>query len=622
MCGIAGVLDLCRSRPADPEVLRAMTASLEHRGPDSAGFFREAGLGLGFRRLRIIDLEGGEQPMTNEDGSLVLACNGEVFNHRELRRELEQRGHQFRSRCDVEVLLHLYEEHGVDLLRRINGQFAFALYDRREGTLLLARDPFGVNPLHYTVCDGTLIFASEIKSILTHPLVRREVGLTGVDQDLSLPGLVSPRTIFKGISSLKSGHYLRVRGSEMQLAEYWDLDYPEAGEAMDEQPEAFYVERLAEAFARSVELRLCSDVEVGFYLSGGLDSSLIATMIHRLSPERVRHSFSISFPEREMSEEPYQRIVAASVGSIHHDIPFDWDEISSRFRNMVYHCECPVKETYNTCSMALSEAARRAGVTVVLTGEGADELFAGYVGYRFDGAGLRGHRLDDLEAALEAEARERLWGDADLFYETDHAGWRDVKRALYSDLVNERFGDFEFLNFELVNRERIRGRHPIHQRSYLDFKLRLADHLISDHGDRMAMANSIEARYPFLDPELVQVAIRIPPHLKLNGLQEKYILKKMAEPLLPAGIVRRDKFGFHAPGTPYLLQQGVNWVQDMLSTERIRRGGYFNPAVVDRLKAEYSQPGFKLNLPFETDLLAIVLSFEVLREVFGLPAIS
>lgn len=599
-----------------------MTASLEHRGPDSAGFFREAGLGLGFRRLRIIDLEGGEQPMTNEDGSLVLACNGEVFNHRELRRELEQRGHQFRSRCDVEVLLHLYEEHGVDLLRRINGQFAFALYDRREGTLLLARDPFGVNPLHYTVCDGTLIFASEIKSILTHPLVRREVDLTGLDQVLSLPGLVSPRTIFKGISSLKSGHYLRVRGSEMQLAEYWDLDYPEAGEAMDEQPEAFYVERLAEAFARSVELRLCSDVEVGFYLSGGLDSSLIATMIHRLSPERVRHSFSISFPEREMSEEPYQRIVAASVGSIHHDIPFDWDEISSRFRNMVYHCECPVKETYNTCSMALSEAARRAGVTVVLTGEGADELFAGYVGYRFDGAGLRGHRLDDLEAALEAEARERLWGDADLFYETDHAGWRDVKRALYSDLVNERFGDFEFLNFELVNRERIRGRHPIHQRSYLDFKLRLADHLISDHGDRMAMANSIEARYPFLDPELVQVAIRIPPHLKLNGLQEKYILKKMAEPLLPAGIVRRDKFGFHAPGTPYLLQQGVNWVQDMLSTERIRRGGYFNPAVVDRLKAEYSQPGFKLNLPFETDLLAIVLSFEVLREVFGLPAIS
>ena len=560
--------------------------------------------------------------MTNEDGSLVLACNGEVFNHRELRRELEQRGHQFRSRCDVEVLLHLYEEHGVDLLRRINGQFAFALYDRREGTLLLARDPFGVNPLHYTVCDGTLIFASEIKSILTHPLVRREVDLTGLDQVLSLPGLVSPRTIFKGISSLKSGHYLRVRGSEMQLAEYWDLDYPEAGEAMDEQPEAFYVERLAEAFARSVELRLCSDVEVGFYLSGGLDSSLIATMIHRLSPERVRHSFSISFPEREMSEEPYQRIVAASVGSIHHDIPFDWDEISSRFRNMVYHCECPVKETYNTCSMALSEAARRAGVTVVLTGEGADELFAGYVGYRFDGAGLRGHRLDDLEAALEAEARERLWGDADLFYETDHAGWRDVKRALYSDLVNERFGDFEFLNFELVNRERIRGRHPIHQRSYLDFKLRLADHLISDHGDRMAMANSIEARYPFLDPELVQVAIRIPPHLKLNGLQEKYILKKMAEPLLPAGIVRRDKFGFHAPGTPYLLQQGVNWVQDMLSTERIRRGGYFNPAVVDRLKAEYSQPGFKLNLPFETDLLAIVLSFEVLREVFGLPAIS
>lgn len=622
MCGIAGVLDLRGSRPVDPAVLRAMTASLEHRGPDSAGYFEQAGLGLGFRRLRIIDLEGGEQPMTNEDGSLVLVCNGEIFNHRELRCELEQRGHRFRSRCDVEVLLHLYEEHGAGLLNRINGQFAFALYDRGEEALLLARDPFGVNPLHYTVQDGQLIFASEIKSILAHPQVPRAVDLTGLDQVLSLPGLVSPRTIFQGISSLKSGHYLQVRGSDLQIAEYWDLDYPAANEVLDERPESFYVERLAESFARSVELRLRSDVEVGFYLSGGLDSSLIAAMIHRLSPERVRHSFSISFPAMEMSEEPYQRVVAASVGSVHHDIPFDWDEIAVRFRDMIYHCECPVKETYNTCSMALSEAARRAGVTVVLTGEGADELFAGYVGYRFDGSGRRGHRLDDLEEALESEARERLWGDASLFYETDHVGWREVKRALYSDHLNQRFGEFEFLNFELVNRERIRGRHPVHQRSYLDFKLRLADHLISDHGDRMAMANSIEARYPFLDPDLVRLAARIPPGLKLNGLQEKYILKKVAEPLLPGGIVRREKFGFHAPGTPYLLQQGVGWVQDMLSTERIRRGGYFNPEVVDHLKAEYSRPGFRLNLPFETDLLAIVLSFEVLRDVFGLPAAS
>ena len=307
------------------------------------------------------------------------------------------------------------------------------------------------------------------------------------------------------------------------------------------------------------------------------------------------------------------------VHSLHHDIRFGWSEIAERLRSMIYHCECPVKETYNTCSMALSEAARSSGVPVVLTGEGADEMFAGYVGYRFDQLGLRNSQNRDLDTVMEEELRAQLWGDKDLFYEIDQYSFRETKNALYSDGVNELFDDFECLNFEIVNKERLRDRHFIHQRSYLDFKLRLSDHLISDHGDRMALANSVEARYPFLDVDLVEFAKTIPPELKLNDFTETYILKRVAEGLVPKEIIEREKFGFYAPGSPYLLKQNIRWIDDLLSPERIKRQGYFNPATIERLRRQYSQPNFKLNLPFESDLLMIVLSFGVFLEVFDLP---
>ena len=258
---------------------------------------------------------------------------------------------------------------------------------------------------------------------------------------------------------------------------------------------------------------------------------------------------------------------------------------------MIYHCECPVKETYNTCSMALSEAAKKNGVTVVLTGEGADELFAGYVGYRFDRYGLRDSGGYDIETILEEELREKLWGDRALFYETDLIAYREVKTALYSRAANELFNGFECVNFDIVSKERLEGRHPIHQRSYLDFKLRLSDHLISDHGDKMALANSVEGRYPFLDINLVEFSRQVPPDLKLKGFTEKYILKRVAEDLIPQEIINREKFGFHAPGTPYLLNQNLEWVNDMLSYERIKRQGYFNPETIEILKSQYSQKG-------------------------------
>src|ERR1041385_2437081 len=622
MCGIAGVMDLRGEGRIDAEVLRKMTNMLVHRGPDSDVYFIDENFALGFRRVSIIDLESGDQPLYNEDQFSIIVCNGEIYNYRQLRREAMAKGHVFQTESDVETLVHLYEDEGIGLLNSINGQFAFALYDKRERTLFLARDHFGINPLYYTVVDGLLIFASEIKAILQHPLAPREADLTGLDQVFSFPGLVSPRTLFKGIESLKSGHYLRVNGSGLKQTEYWDLDYPKVGEVIADRPESFYVERLTELFSQSVSYRLQADVPAGFYLSGGLDSSMVAAMIRQASPKIQRHSFSIGFTEKEICELKYQTLMAQHVDSSHHSIIFDWPEIADNLKAMIYHSECPVKETYNTCSMALSKAASSNGITVILTGEGADELFAGYVGYRFDQSGLRGSSNGDMAAILEEEIRERLWGDAGLFYETDQYAFREVKSALYSAALNEVFDEFDCLNFELVNKDRLKDRHPIHQRSYLDFKLRLSDHLITDHGDRMSMVNSVEARYPFLDIDLVEFSKQIPPELKLNELTEKYILRKVAEGLVPPEIINREKYGFHAPGSPYLLKQNIEWINDLLSFETIKKQGYFNPHTIELLKKRYTKTGFRLNLPFESDLLMIVLSFGIFLETFDLPSLN
>jgi asparagine synthase (glutamine-hydrolysing) len=402
------------------------------------------------------------------------------------------------------------------------------------------------------------------------------------------------------------------------MVEYWDLDYPKEDETEDARPESYYANILTDIFTESVKYRLQADVPVGLYLSGGLDSSLIAAMVHRLSSHSERHSFSIGFRDKSMDEAKYQRMMACQVGSIHHEIVFDWTEISDRLENMVYHCECPVKETYNTCSMALSEATRKKGIKVILTGEGADELFAGYVGYRFEQFRGRKSGNYDYGMFLEEELRERVWGDRNIFYENDLYSLREIKTTLYSEKLVEIFDEFDCLNFEVVNKERLKDRHFIHQRSYLDFRLRMSDHLISDHGDRMSLANSVEARYPFLDIDIVRFAQTIPPQLKLNHLTEKYILRRIAEGLLPEEIVSREKFGFHAPGSPALLQGNIEWVTDMLSYERIKRQGYFNPDVIESLKQQYSQKEFKLNLPFETDLLIVPLTFGILLDRFKL----
>jgi asparagine synthase (glutamine-hydrolysing) len=345
-------------------------------------------------------------------------------------------------------------------------------------------------------------------------------------------------------------------------------------------------------------------------------------MASKLSNGAQRHSFSVSFQKQEMCEGRQQNKMAKLIGSQHHDIPFTDAEIVKLLETAIYHTECPLKESYDTACLALSQAARTSGVPVVLTGQGADELFAGYIGYRFDKFKHERPRLADEEELQERKLRAELWGDPLLVYDTNYSALKRLKAGIYSEQVLEQFDDFDCFKSLPINRDYLYGRHYIHKRSYLDLKLRLADHLLGDHGDRMSMANSVEARHPFLDVEVANFAAQIPPDLKLRGLEEKYVVKEAARPFVPREIVDREKFGWFAPGTPALLRSQSKWMEERLSAERVKKEGYFNPIFIENLKQQYKDPGFSLNQPFESDLLMIALTFSMFLEIFNIPALN
>ena len=615
MCGIAGMFSLKAPLEDPTGLLVRMTRALIHRGPDEEGFHSDKSVALGIRRLAIVDISQGHQPIFNEDRSVVMVCNGEIYNYQCLRRDLIARGHTFRSRVDVEVIVHLYEEYGGAFVDKLQGQFAIALYDARQGALLLVRDPAGIAPLFYTLLDNKFLFASEIKSLFECPEVSRKIDLTGVDQVLTFPGLISPRTVFRDVQSLAPGHILRITRDSMECRCYWDLEYPKVSDIDPAEPDW---DDLADRLQKAVSGRLQADVPVGFYLSGGLDSSLIAAMIdcsdrgHDSSRQAgaLRKSFSITFDDPRIDERASQELMASTLNARRYSANFGPDSMHLRLRHAVRCAEAPLKESYNTCSLLLSELVNAHGIKVVLTGEGADELFGGYVGYRLDSRRIE---CDGVEAEQDRQIRQRLWGDETFFYEKNYAAFREVKTALYAPALVDRLTEIECTNHHLVDTEKLRGRHAFHQRSYLDFKLRLADHLLADHGDRVAYAHSVEARYPYLDHRVIDwVRCTAPAWIARDGT-EKYPLRRIAEPLIPAAVLHRQKFAFVAPSSAVLLRSGVDWVEDFLSDARIRAGGYFNAETIARLKKSYLRPGFSLNTTFDTDLLMFVLSFEILR---------
>lgn len=613
MCAICGIFNYQEKRKINNAILNNMLNVLKHRGPDGSDTFLSEDIALGFNRLSFLDLAGGMQPIWNEEKTMVMVCNGEIFNFVELRDELLSKGHQFRTETDIEVILHLYEEYGAGFPKYLNGQFAIALYDCNQRLLLLVRDQIGIAPLFYTVVDGRVVFASEIKAILEYPGVERRLNLKAVDQLMNFPGIVSPVTFFQDIFSLPCGHMLQIEmDGRIQDTEYWDLIY---GPEEEDKGETYYAERLRKLLKESIARRLVADVPIGFYISGGLDSSVVACYIGRFLLNSY-YSFSAEIGAGELDESRFQKIIKDYVQSKHYSIKVAEEEIWANLEHVIYHAEAAVKESYDVAAYLLSGLVGSSPAKAVLTGQGSDEFFYGYAGYMVDR--FREMQKDGMTKE-ECEMNERLWGNPYFRYERNHPQIRRIHSGIYSEDIRGELGKFSALKESPVHVERLKGLSASKRRSYIDYKLRLSDHLLGEHGDRMFFSHSIEGRHPFLDMKLLDFVVQIPDKYKLNGVNEKYILKKAGEGIVPKEILKRKKFPFQAPGMSSVVSQPG--VMEYISEERIKKYHIFDSKCVEEMKKKYSQQDFKLMGAYEIDYLMIVMTVTMLCEQFGLKGI-
>lgn len=609
MCGICGIFNLNQRKKIDGEILDRMLYAIRHRGPDGSRTWINDYVALGFNRLSFLDLNGGMQPIFNEDKTVSMICNGEIFNWQELKEKLVKKGHIFSTETDVEVIIHLYEEYGTDFPKHLNGQFAIALYDSQNMVLLLVRDQIGICPMFYTVADGRVIFASEIKAILEYPGVERKLNMRAVDQLMHFPGVVSPDTFFKNIYSLRAGHMLLIEPEQkIQDIEYWDLIYRQE----DDRGEAYYVERLRELIKKSVSKRLIADVPIGFYISGGLDSSVVACYIGKYLLNSY-YSFSAEIASEDLDESRFQRIICDYVNSSHYSIKVAEREIWENLSKVIYHAESAVKESYDVAAYMLSGLVSSSPAKAVLTGQGSDEFFYGYVGYMVD---LFRNMQKGKMSAEECEVNERLWGDPYFRFERNHPEIGRIHSQIYSKDIRGEKEKFSAFAESPINVERVKNLSSQQRRSYIDYKLRLSDHLLGEHGDRMFFSHSVEGRHPFLDSELLSFVVTIPDKYKLKGVNEKYILKKASEGIVPDEILKRKKFPFQAPGMSSMIKKssGISFLDDTL----IKKHGIFDVAHINEMKKMYGQDNFKLMGAYEIDYLLIVMTVTMLCEQYSL----
>ncbi len=610
MCGICGIFNLKSRKKIELEYLKKMIRVIEHRGPDGNQVYFNEEFAFGFTRLSFIDLSGGMQPIQNEDASIVMVCNGEIFNYIDLRKDLINKGHTFKTKTDVEVIIHLYEDYKLNFLDYLNGQFAIAIYDFNTQEMILVRDHMGIAPLFYTLVDDRLIFASEIKALLEYPGVGRRLNLKAIDQLLTYPGISSPTTFFKDIYSLENGHILLAdKEGQIRNIEYWDLVYEQESE---DKGEEYYTEKLKYLLGEAIKCRLIADVPVGFYISGGLDSAIVATFIHKYVPGNYT-SFSAEFRNENYSEKIYQNMIQNHIGSEHYTVEIAEEDLWERMSDVLYHTETPLKETYDVAAFLLSGLVHKTPIRAILTGQGADEFFNGYAGYRYD---LIREKQKNLMSLQDCEINERLWGDPYFQYEKKYSEFEQIKKKLYSENLASQLCDFSAINISPIKCEKIKNLKSQRRRSYIDYKLRLVDHLLADHGDRMSFAHSIEGRHPFLDRNVIDFTVNIPDHYKLRGVREKYILKKIAEGIVPDQVINRRKFPFSAPGMPEMLKRNVAIVSEFMSDEIIKKQGIFDIDYVNQLKKRYLEEGFKLNIPYESDYLIVILTVTMFNEIF------
>ena len=629
MCGITGWATLDSFTPPPEgaeELLHAMCERMVHRGPDSEGLFASSGVALGMRRLAIIDLVTGEQPVFNEDRTIAVVLNGEIYNYRELRTKLEKRGHTFRSASDTEVLPHLYEEYGDEMMRELNGMFAFALWDSRKRRLLIARDRFGEKPLYWGVFDNTLLFASEPKVLLAHPSVKPALNLRALRHYLSFDYVPAPLSIYEGINKLPAAHKLTLERGRVEVERYWRLSYKTA-EPLPTEEEA--AQRLRELMADAVRMRLVSDVPLGVLLSGGVDSSTIAALAAASSSEAVK-TFSISFAEASFDESAYARAVAKFLGTDHHE-----ERLSANLAaNLVSEIGAWMDEPFSDPSLVptyLLSRFTRKHVTVALGGDGGDELFAGYPMY----GGLRWaelyKRVPQFMRGGVVEPLIRLLPVKTKNLSFDYKALRFITGARYDPVARHHvwFGSFTpEEQMELLTREALTaGDVEIYAQARqiadecdsdelvtrmqsVDTRLYLAEDILTKV-DRASMAVSLEVRAPFLDPRVAEFAASLPSRYKLRGQKTKYILKKAVKGLVPPFVTRRGKKGFGVPVAEWLKVKLRPLARDLLSPERVRRAGVFNADYVARLQDEHER-----GVANHRKLLWTLLMFELWHESF------
>jgi asparagine synthase (glutamine-hydrolysing) len=597
MCGIAG---LARTVPGGIErrTLERMADSLSHRGPDASGVYASERVGLAHTRLSIIDLAGGAQPLANEDGQVVVTFNGEVFNYIELRAELVAAGHVFHTKSDTEVLVHGYEQWGDDFANRLIGQFAFAIHDRRRERVLLVRDRFGVRPLFYAQRGGTLYFASEVKALFATGEVPAAPDPVGLDEIFTFWGARAPRTAFAGVRQLEPGTLAVWQDGRLRVSRYYELDYPEARE---ESRDA--LDRLDAIMRSSVSLRMRADVPVGGYLSGGLDSSITCALASAQSPFALR-TFSVTFEDPQLDESAFQQVVARQVRSDHAIAHIGPDDIARVFPDVVRHTETPIVRTAPAPMYLLAKLTRERGIKVVLTGEGADELFLGYDLFketkirhfclRQPASAGRPKLFDRIYPYLSHGRGGEMWRrsflDAGptsdpLFSHLPRFQTTARAKAFYSAELRASLAGVDVAE-ELRQSlpARFDGWSPENRAAYLEMTTLLASYLLSSQGERMGMAHGVEGRFPFLDHRLFEYAAALPTRSKLQGLEEKAILKRWAEPVVPPAVRARHKQPYRAPDAPaFFGPKAPEYVQELLSEESIRRSGLFDPTAVSGL---------------------------------------
>ena len=598
MCGIAGYFVTHGDSELDKRMLPRMVSRLHHRGPDGQGTFVDGPVGLGHARLSIIDIAGGAQPMCNEDESVWIAFNGEIFNYLELREELLQRGHRMATSSDTEVILHLYEEEGPDCLHRLNGQWAFAIWDRKKRRLLLARDRLGVRPLFYTITDGRLLFASEVKSILCHPAVPRRMDLEGLDQIFTYWCTLGSQTLFQGISELPPGCWLTLQDDRVTVHKYWSANFAPANEQSREE----LGERLLQLLTDAVRLRLRSDVPVGAYLSGGLDSTVTTAFIKKFSDARVR-TFSIGFTDPNHDEAIFQQEAVRFLDTEHCTMHCTAQDIGRVFPEVIWHTEKPVLRTAPAPLFMLSKLVRDNGYKVVLSGEGSDEVMGGYDIFketkirRFCAArpdsSLRPRLLGRLYPYMpEVQAQPASY--LRRFFHADPGELQDpffshcprwkstagLKLFLTKEASNDATG-YRSASMQLP--EDYSSWNWLAKAQYLESTMLLPGYILSSQGDRVTMAYGVEGRFPFLDYRVVEFAATLPSHLKMHVLTEKYLLKWCTKGMIPASISKRPKQPYRAPESDSFFRARLDYVEELLRPQRLREDGVFRPEAVEKL---------------------------------------